>query len=143
MHVRLWNTATGELVGLLAGPRETIRALAWSPDGKTLATSSGPKVKLWNVATRQELTTFLGSNGVGLARLCARRQPDRGRRHEQDSLVADRARPERHGDEMQVLADGRRLFGTLTDRPADPRLGRDAAAGKASCPDRSPPPHAV
>jgi WD40 repeat protein len=62
MHLRLWDAATGELVGLLAGPRETIRALAWSPDGKTLATSSGSKVKLWNVATRQELTTFLGSN---------------------------------------------------------------------------------
>ncbi len=64
MHVRLWDTATGEVVGLLAGPRETIRALAWSPDGKTLATSNGPKVKLWNVATRQELTTFAGSNGA-------------------------------------------------------------------------------
>ncbi len=64
IHVRLWDTATGELLGLLAGPRETIRALAWSPDGKTLATSNGPKVKLWNVATRQELTTFVGSNGA-------------------------------------------------------------------------------
>lgn len=43
MYVRLWDTATGELVGLLAGPRETIRDLAWSPDGKTLATSIGAR----------------------------------------------------------------------------------------------------
>ena len=64
MHVRLWDTATGELLGLLAGPRESTLALSWSPDGKTLAPSIGPKVKLWNVATRQELTTFVGSNGV-------------------------------------------------------------------------------
>jgi WD40 repeat protein len=64
MHVRLWDTATGELLGLLAGPRESTRDLAWSPDGKTLATSSGSKVRLWNVATRQELTTFVGRNGA-------------------------------------------------------------------------------
>ncbi len=64
MHVRLWDAATGELLGLLAGPRESTMDLAWSPDAKTLATSSGSKVKLWNVATREELTTFVGSNGV-------------------------------------------------------------------------------
>jgi WD40 repeat protein len=64
MHVQLWDTATGELLGLLAGPRESTRDLAWSPDGKTLASSSGSKVKLWNVATRQELTTFVGGNGA-------------------------------------------------------------------------------
>jgi WD40 repeat protein len=65
MHTRLWNTATGELVGYLAGPRESIWALSWSPDGKTLATTSGAKVKPWNVATRQELTTLLSDNTVG------------------------------------------------------------------------------
>jgi WD40 repeat protein len=65
MHTRLWNTATGELVGYLAGPRESISALSWSPDGETLATTSGAKVKLWNVATRQELTTLLSDNTVG------------------------------------------------------------------------------
>ncbi len=65
MHTRLWNTATGELVGLLAGPRESMRALAWSPDGKTLATSSGPKIRLWSVATLEELTTLLSANHVG------------------------------------------------------------------------------
>ena len=64
MHVGFWDTATGELLGLLAGPRESTRDLAWSPDGKTLATRSGSKVKLWNVATREELTTFVDTNGV-------------------------------------------------------------------------------
>jgi len=68
INVQVWNTATGELVGLLAGALDQtsgLSALAWSPDGKTLATSSGPKVKLWNIATRQELTTLLSKNGIG------------------------------------------------------------------------------
>jgi WD40 repeat protein len=66
-HVQVWNTATGELVGLLAGALEArgLGALRWSPDGKTLATTTGAKVKLWNVATRQELTTLLSTNYVG------------------------------------------------------------------------------
>ena len=66
MHMRLWNAATGELVGYLAGPRESIWTLSWSPDGKTLATNAlGPKVKLWNVATLEELTTLMLTNRVG------------------------------------------------------------------------------
>jgi WD40 repeat protein len=64
MHVRLWNTATGELVGPLAGPRDIVLAFSWSPDGKTLATTSSPKLKLWNAATREELTTLPCKNGV-------------------------------------------------------------------------------
>jgi WD40 repeat protein/serine/threonine protein kinase len=67
-NVQVWSTATGELLGLLAGALDQtsgLSSLAWSPDGKTLATSSGPKVKLWNVATRQELTTLLSTNGIG------------------------------------------------------------------------------
>jgi WD40 repeat protein len=65
MYTRLWNTTTGELVGNLAGPRESIWTLSWSPDGKTLATAIGPKVKLWNVATLEELTTLMSANRVG------------------------------------------------------------------------------
>jgi WD40 repeat protein/serine/threonine protein kinase len=66
MHTRLWNTATGELMGYLAGPRESIWTLSWSPDGKTLVTNAhGPKVKLWNVATLEELTTLMLTNRFG------------------------------------------------------------------------------
>jgi WD40 repeat protein len=66
MRTGLWKAATGELVGYLAGPRESIWGLSWSPDGKTLVTSvGGPKVKLWNVATLEELTTLMLTNRVG------------------------------------------------------------------------------
>jgi WD40 repeat protein len=64
MHVRLWTTASGELVGPLAGPRDIVLAFSWSPDGKTLATTSSPKLKLRNAATREELTTLPCKNGV-------------------------------------------------------------------------------
>jgi WD40 repeat protein len=63
-HVGLWNTATGERVGFMAGSWGRTLDLAWSPDGKTLTTASGPKVKLWNVATREELTTLQSTNAV-------------------------------------------------------------------------------
>jgi WD40 repeat protein len=33
--------------------------VAWSPDGRTLVTTSGPTLTLWNVATREEVTTFV------------------------------------------------------------------------------------
>jgi WD40 repeat protein len=66
MRTGLWKAATGELVGYLAGPRESVWGLSWSPDGKTLVTSvGGPKVKLWNVATLEELTTLMLTNRVG------------------------------------------------------------------------------
>jgi eukaryotic-like serine/threonine-protein kinase len=66
MRTGIWKAATGELVGYLAGPRESIWGLSWSPDGKTLVTNTGgPKVKLWNVATLEELTTLTLTNRVG------------------------------------------------------------------------------
>jgi WD40 repeat protein len=65
-YARLWDTTTGDFVGTLKGPRESIADFAWSPDGKTLATITTPTVKLWNVATREELATLLGRTSVRL-----------------------------------------------------------------------------
>jgi WD40 repeat protein len=56
--VRLWDPASGRQVGLLRGERSLFGALAFAPDGKTLATAGGFKempVRVWDVATRREV----------------------------------------------------------------------------------------
>jgi WD40 repeat protein len=57
-EVRLWELPSGAELPPLKGHVISVIGAAFSPDGKTLATSDGHKVKLWNVVTRQELTTI-------------------------------------------------------------------------------------
>ncbi|HEX4144272.1 MAG TPA: hypothetical protein VHY91_12250 [Pirellulales bacterium] len=53
--VTLWDPATGKAVGTLAGHRRDVRALAFTHDGKTLATGGGDgSVRLWDVASRKQ-----------------------------------------------------------------------------------------
>ena len=57
--LQVWDTATGRLLGDYRGHKQGIRAVAFSPDGRTLASSSDDStLKLWNVATQQELLSF-------------------------------------------------------------------------------------
>ena len=73
--VRLWNANTGQQIGAFIGHTWTITAIAFSPDGNTLATGSGSRnpnrirkkaseVKLWNIQTRELLTTLKGHTEV-------------------------------------------------------------------------------
>ncbi len=69
-RVKIWNVADGKLVRTIEGHRDTIYALALSPDGKTLATGSyDQQIKLWDTATGAEKKTLRGHNGAvfGLA----------------------------------------------------------------------------
>ena len=64
----------GELIATLHGHLNGALGLAFSPDGRRLiSTSSGREtVKLWDVGTRQELLTLVGtSTAVGGARWTA------------------------------------------------------------------------
>src|SRR5205823_13396796 len=61
MVVNLWDVATGEERPPLLGDRHRVYSLAFSADGKTLATShmpikeaDPPIVRLWDVATGKE-----------------------------------------------------------------------------------------
>jgi len=61
--VRLWDPATGQLIGEpLTGHTGPVRAVAFSPDTRLLATTSRDgMVRLWNPATAS--VPLLRSNG--------------------------------------------------------------------------------
>ena len=56
-EIRLWNVATREQIGApLTGHANLINRVAFSPDGKTLASGSADNtIILWSVATRQPI----------------------------------------------------------------------------------------
>jgi WD40 repeat protein/serine/threonine protein kinase len=59
--IRLWDADSGALLKELTGHTDGIWAMAFSPDGKTLASAARSRdntVKLWNVSTGQIIHTF-------------------------------------------------------------------------------------
>jgi serine/threonine protein kinase/WD40 repeat protein len=67
---RIWNTGTWREEATLRGFLNAVDAVAFSPDGKRLATSgSNPEdtIKLWDVESWQELLTLEGSGSEILA----------------------------------------------------------------------------
>jgi WD40 repeat protein len=54
--IRVWRTANAALMGIFNGHKQSIASIAFSPDGKTLASSSDDStLKFWNIKTEQEL----------------------------------------------------------------------------------------
>jgi WD40 repeat protein len=65
--ITLVDPATGEIVYRLAGHDSGINALAFSPDGQTLATAGGDRtIKFWNLNDGSERATL--NEGVGCVR---------------------------------------------------------------------------
>jgi WD40 repeat protein len=68
--IRLYEVATGRVVATMNGHEETTLGLAFSPDGRWLASGSGDQwsandctVRIWSVATGRELRRFEGHRG--------------------------------------------------------------------------------
>src|SRR5262249_21129510 len=62
--IYLWETASGRELHQLKGHKSRVTALTFSPDGRTLASSSGRaeatehSIRLWDVKTGKELRTL-------------------------------------------------------------------------------------
>jgi WD40 repeat protein len=66
--VKLWDVATGRQRSAFQDPAGGFTSLAFSPDGKTLATAgTDGTVKLWDVATGKERAVLRGHTGWALA----------------------------------------------------------------------------
>jgi len=61
--ITLWDVPGGKQLTVIRGHKDYVTAVAFSPDGKTLATASQDgSVKLWDVATQRERVSLL--NGI-------------------------------------------------------------------------------
>src|SRR5579883_2189969 len=62
--IHLWRSDTGAEIRRFEGNQETPGAMAFAPDGKTLAAVSEDKtIRLWDVASGKELRQFRGHEG--------------------------------------------------------------------------------
>jgi WD40 repeat protein len=111
--VRVWDIATGRLVRTLCGHEESVRAVAFTPDGSGLVTASRDRsAKVWDLGPRPEVDPVRVSEGAdGIAF-----RPDGGL-----SVVVGHGRYAQPGWRAVVLDVGSKkdLF-TLPDRPPEP-----------------------
>jgi len=64
--IRIWEAQTGRELGRLSGHRDYTFAVAFSPDGKTLASvGADGSLKLWHLPTRREVATLMESRAMG------------------------------------------------------------------------------
>src|SRR5438045_1268352 len=53
--IRLWDVVTGKEIRSVGKPQTLVESLAFSPNGKVLATKSAATVQLWDVHTGQSI----------------------------------------------------------------------------------------
>ena len=56
--LRLWDIESGKLKSQLFGAKQANGSVEFSPDGRTLVSASGRKLRFWHTATQRELMSF-------------------------------------------------------------------------------------
>ena len=56
--MKVWNAASGKLLGTLREHTDVVESVAWSPDGKRLASSSTDTAKVWDADSGRLLRTL-------------------------------------------------------------------------------------
>jgi WD40 repeat protein len=123
--VRLWDCARGQIVRVLAGHSGSVFCLAFSPDGKTVASGAADATVLWNVGDGSERARLAGHGGRVF---CLAFSPD-GKTiasGAEDAMVrlwnagdgSERARLARHGGSVRSVAfspDGKTVASGAAD----------------------------
>ena len=61
--IKLWNITTGKQTKTFESA-DTVKSIAFSPDGKILASGNGEIVEIWNVKTGEQFESLYGSDGI-------------------------------------------------------------------------------
>lgn len=126
--VRLWDAETGKLLNVLLGHTANVNGLRWSPDSRTvLTTSEDYTARLWDAATGRALHVLLGHEGI----VCARAWTRDGKRvatgsHDKTVRVWDTVT----GKQLQVL-EGHTGFLQEISWSADGKTVRSVSQDKA------------